>query len=86
MVWAGRAPRAFVVPRVLGPGYARRYSPYAWGAVFDARHHHRHVVYGFPALVDGIWVYEPHAYCSGHLVAQGELGIRGPRFGLHLGF
>ena len=67
----------FVVPRSIHASYVASYRPYHAGRVWVTGHRHYHEVYDFPVWIDGVFVYQPHAYCNGGLYVAGDLAWNG---------
>lgn len=80
-----RAYNHHAVPRVL---YARErevFSPYFAGQVYYRPHHHYHIVYRFPVLVDGVVVYQPYYYCENRLFVAASVPVPRLAFGVEFG-
>ena len=80
-----RAYNHHTVPRVL---YARErevFSPYFAGQVYYRPHHHYHVVYRFPVLMDGVVVYRPYYYCENRLFVAAAVPMPRLAFGVEFG-
>lgn len=77
---------AFVAPPRLTPTFIYSAHGQLAGDFYYRPHRHRHVVYNFPVLVNGVLVERPHVYCGGVLVRDAWLPNDGAwlRIGLDL--
>jgi hypothetical protein len=80
-----RAYNHHAVPRVLYTREREVFSPYFAGQVYYRPHHHDHIVYRFPVLVNGVVVYRPYYYCENRLFVATSIPMPRLAFGVEFG-
>lgn len=58
----------------------QEYKRYFYSTSYHQGHRHNHMIYSFPVLVTGRWIYQPYAYCDGRYFATGYFTDEGPYF------
>jgi hypothetical protein len=74
------------VPRYIAVEQRGYYSPYSAGRIYYPKHHHYHVRYQFPVVLDGAVVFRPYVYCGDRLFVSGFVNLPQLALGVQYGY